>query len=301
MDIGDILDGTIRIYRAAPWTLIGIWGIIVGIPILVQQIAGLYSTELLFATDPDSPYLATEMYEVFESSEYWIANGIIILSLIVWFFTAPLANGSLVYAISELILGRQPGIWESISAVWPKFTRILTAWLYIFGIVIGCIIFALIPFIGILVIFLLIYILIHVMFVTQAVVLDDFPAWNALHRSGNLIKGRALRTAGIYLLVAIMITVIAFGLQQAVTLVDMGLRAIPGMPVTFAIAFGGVLLSLTNIILQPIGSIALTLLYYDLRVRKEGFDMVVLADEVAGYPVGRKYRVPYSASDNKWF
>jgi len=206
-----------------------------------------------------------------------------------------------VYAISELILGRQPGIWESISAVWPKFTRILTAWLYIFGIVIGCIIFALIPFIGILVIFLLIYILIHVMFVTQAVVLDDFPAWNALHRSGNLIKGRALRTAGIYLLVAIMIGVIAFGLQQAVTLVDMGLRAIPGMPVTFAIALGGVLLSLTNIILQPIGAIALTLLYYDLRVRKEGFDMVVLADEIAGYPAGRRYRVPYSASDNKWF
>jgi len=32
MDVGDILDSTIRIYRAAPWTLIGIWAVIVGVP-----------------------------------------------------------------------------------------------------------------------------------------------------------------------------------------------------------------------------------------------------------------------------
>ena len=36
MDVGDILDGTIRIYRAAPWTLIGIWAVIVGVPLAVQ-------------------------------------------------------------------------------------------------------------------------------------------------------------------------------------------------------------------------------------------------------------------------
>lgn len=127
MDVGDILDGTIRIYRAAPWTLIGIWAVIVGIPLSVQAVAGSWLTELMLVADPDSPTFSSDLIEVYQSPDFWIITGVMILSVVFWFFTAPLAQGSMVYAISELILGREPGIAESIRAVWPKFTRILVA------------------------------------------------------------------------------------------------------------------------------------------------------------------------------
>jgi hypothetical protein len=301
MDVGDILDGTIRIYRAAPWTLIGIWAVLVGLPVAVQAAAGSWLQELMLSIDPESPTFSSDLMEMYGTPDFWTPLGIAVISVIFWFFTARLANGSVVWAVSELILGRQPGIMESIRTVWPKFARILIASIFIYGIAIVLTLLSLIPLLGILFFFLLIYTLIHVLFATQAVVIDDFQPWNALHRSGNLIKGRALKTSSTYFLVLIMILVISYGLQGGLSLIDYFLRMIPGLPIALIIGFSGLLMTLANIIIQPFAAIALTLLYYDLRVRKEGFDMVVLADEIAGLPAGQRYRVPYSASDNKWF
>jgi hypothetical protein len=40
--------------------------------------------------------------------------------------------------------------------------------------------------------------------------------------------------------------------------------------------------NLVSLLLTPISAIAVTLLYYDFRIRKEGFDLEILSQSIAG-------------------
>jgi hypothetical protein len=44
----------------------------------------------------------------------------------------------------------------------------------------------------------------------------------------------------------------------------------------------GVLSGLTGLLLYPLNAIAVTLLYYDLRIRKEAFDLEMMSRALAG-------------------
>lgn len=105
---------------------------------------------------------------------------------------------------------------------------------------------------------------------TPALVLEDIGAGAALQRSWALTRRFRLRTIALLLLTAILI-------------------GIPFMGVTFFLTMfasaGALLLAqalamLVLMMLTPLIYCVLTLLYYDLRVRKEGFDLQVLADSL---------------------
>ena len=47
MDLGDILDGTIRVYRSRPWLFVSIIAVLAGIPMAIIQISGLQISEYI--------------------------------------------------------------------------------------------------------------------------------------------------------------------------------------------------------------------------------------------------------------
>lgn len=98
--------------------------------------------------------------------------------------------------------------------------------------------------------------------VSQVVVLEDLPrSTDALGRSWSLTKGYRL-TAFILMLVLGLVAGMPGGVANA-------LSALIGSPARVA----GALLAIT---LAPLPACGLTLYYYDLRVRKEAFDLQML-------------------------
>ncbi len=128
-------------------------------------------------------------------------------------------------------------------------------------------------------------------FCSLAALVEENSAKNALRRSSELVKGKWWRVFGItlgILLLALMIQLIlqfsllfVFGVTQSTggdgNLLEMlGRMFLPELTtwaglVTYVIQ--NVINHLVASLMLPIGVIGFTLLYFDLRIRKEGFDI----------------------------
>jgi len=301
MDAGDVLDGTIRVYRANPWVLIGIYAVIASVPIYFQQAAGQYFTYVTLRVMQKFADEGIEALNALQTTDFYASLGVMGGALVLSFFVAPLAQAAMVYAVSETILGRAVGVFECIGKILPRAWTIIGAYLLLGLIVLVPYIpivlfftmisgdprlyeeaFALFIPAFILAVFVLLYIWIKLLFIPQAVVLDDVGAVRAFGRSYSLTGGYWWRIFGIYMLVVLIVGIIAGLLEQGVKIADLGFRMVPGMSELGVAASSGVLLTMITLVIQPLTVIATTLLYYDLRVRKEGFDLLVLAASVAG-------------------
>ncbi len=96
----------------------------------------------------------------------------------------------------------------------------------------------------------------------------------ALGRSFALVSGNWWRTAGILLLVGILVSII----QSAIGALFTGIAAlVPGLSEDLRSGAVTVVAALVNAVVGAISPIAITMLYLDLRVRKEGVDLDQLA------------------------
>jgi hypothetical protein len=107
-----------------------------------------------------------------------------------------------------------------------------------------------------------------------ACVIEKIGAWAALKRSSSLSKG----TGGFYILAAVLAWMLSIGITLTVMTI---LALIPGLRgpqhaqafhLVMDIARRAVGFAVLALIL-PVYGIALTLLYYDQRIRLEGFDI----------------------------
>jgi hypothetical protein len=103
--------------------------------------------------------------------------------------------------------------------------------------------------------------------VRQTIVLEDIGPFAALGRSGILSKNNKLHILGALILVVILTTVVNVG---AVMLINLQ----PSKVIT------SVLATALTIVVYPIIPITETLLYFDARIRNEGFDVEYLASAV---------------------
>ena len=147
-----------------------------------------------------------------------------------------------------------------------------------------------------------------------AAVIEQKGAVAALARSRELVSGHFWHVFGTLIVLQILVNLVALIISWPVALgaqlaAGAAAGAGPGgMPmwVTFAQDFGDLITLVVSVVLSPIPPIAVTLIYYDLRVRKEGFDLQMMADHLglpppplAGGPppsvaprVGDGYSVP---------
>lgn len=108
---------------------------------------------------------------------------------------------------------------------------------------------------------------------TPALVLEDIRAGRAMSRSWQLTKGFRLRIVGLLFVVMVIVLIPMFALGIIGGMVGSGESR--STTVIFTAIIGVV-----SLIITPLLYCVLTLLYYDLRVRKEGYDLEVLAAEL---------------------
>ncbi len=104
-------------------------------------------------------------------------------------------------------------------------------------------------------------------FVPQVLVLERTRVFQAFRRSWTLVYGSSWRVLG-YLLLLSLIVAITGGILSAVA--GVALASIGGRE---GAALAGAIGAIAGILTEPIRAGGLTLLYYDLRIRKEGFDL----------------------------
>ena len=174
-----------------------------------------------------------------------------------------LATGAIIQSVGRHFLGRPVLVQRSYEYAWARFRNLVSAFALVLLILI-------IP--GILSVFiigipLLIFAVVVLLFVNHAVVIEQQGPTDALKRSWNVVQGNWWRTFGIFM--AMMLAVIGAAL---IVFLPAGIFLPPVVVSLLSAAF--------STVVTPLFTIAITVLYFDIRVRKEQYTHNDLAREL---------------------
>ena len=127
---------------------------------------------------------------------------------------------------------------------------------------------------GIITVVFLIIVFVRFVFGSTVLVVEGKKGSKALRRSWQLAKGSFWKIVGTLVLAGIMASVVegVLSIPGAVAFAEVGPAGWPFL------AIGG---SLAAIITTPFTTLITVLLYFDLRIRKEAFDLEVMAQEMS--------------------
>ncbi len=126
---------------------------------------------------------------------------------------------------------------------------------------------------------LIAYVIARMLLAFAVLMVEGHRGFAALNRSWRLSKGFGWRIVGIVLVTLVVVTVMEVTLESAVSpLVAAQYNA---GNIAVAQAVSGAASAVSGAFLAPVMSILLVMLYYDLRIRKEGFDLQMLARDLA--------------------
>lgn len=280
MSAGDILDNTLAIYKNKFSTIIPIslFGTLINFGVTVVFIVSLFIIMLILGLT--SPNFAPENSIVF----VLIAAPIILIFTTVYFYILYLQQGATVKLVSELFL-QQPANWFITAKLAIKKMGAFFGALTLVSLIV---LLPCIPAGGItggvlatgtqiksvwpllLVVWLIAggaasFLFFKYMFVPQVVMLENKTGFMALQKSASLFSKRAWPIIGVTTALYLFITTMS------------GILVVVG----FIPFVGGFIQMAASIFLQPLFFIGTTLIYYDVRIRTEGFDLLVLAEELA--------------------
>ena len=196
----------------------------------------------------------------------FLSNDALVASLsLAGLFTGLLANGATAYAVSQQYLGRKVSAGTCYVAALNNAVSLLMAAIAFFLAWAGAAILSFL-LIGIP---LLIYISATYFFYVPAIMIEGQRPIAALARSAELVRGSWWRVFGIGIVFVILL------------LVGLFIASIPGfLMVLISEPLGNLLLNMGAVFFTPIGLVGTTLVYLDLRVRKEGYTLETLASEI---------------------
>jgi len=253
MRVGETLDAAIKLYRQHWKTLMGIAAFVI-IPLAFVQQATTWAVIRPF--EPVDP---------FESVD---ASGLALtlaFSALQFLIIQPFLAGAYARAVSEAYLGRAPDIGSTYRAALPLIPAILWVTILQGLAVLGGVILLVIPA------FLF---FVRFAFGPAVVVVEGSRGTDAMRRSWRLAKDHFWRLFGTIVLAGIIASIVSGILYLPLGAVATGM----GSSGWIVAALG---YSLAEVITAPFSIAVTVLLYFDLRIRKEGFDLAVMAEEIA--------------------
>jgi hypothetical protein len=272
LGIGEILDVAIKVYRARFATLVKVVGIVVGPVSVVTALVQVSSF-------PDGAQLGTAPEEVSPDTDFEFAElGTFVAGLVVVgvlsFIASQLATAASFRVVSGAYLDEEPGWKESL-----RFARSRLGPLVWLSIVLGF--FLVLGFLACIVPG--VYLWGAWAVAVPVLLLEDHRGQHALRRSRALVRGRWWPTAAVL--------VLAFLLAGIVQSIFSGLLAgavvAAGTNDLVNAAAQAVANTAASVLTTPFSAAVTTAVYFDLRVRKEGFDLELLARRVGVEPPDR--------------
>jgi hypothetical protein len=272
LSLGEILDRTFSLYRRNFLLFFGI----TAIPQLLILALNLVQAMLTKPTIPLAK-LPVEQLQAGPSSGL-LAFGVVgaIVAIIIYMVAYLFAQGGTVYAVSELYLGRQTTIGASLSRMRGQLGSLFGV-LFLNGLVVMvATLFLIIP--GI-------YLACRLITCVPAALLEDLGPRASLERSFRLTQGSAGRSFVIFLLYFILVYAAVFLFMLPFTfMVAISAKDPSMMRVWLALSHVGEFLA--GVLVAPVLTIATAVFYYDLRVRKEAFDLQLMMNPSGASPAG---------------
>jgi len=272
LSLGEILDRTFTLYRRHFVLFLGI----TAFPHLL--ILGLNLAQLFLIRVPTLP--VKPPVEQFQGgiNSGLLAFGIFggLIGLIVYMVAYLFSQGGTIYAVSELYLGRTTTIGASLRRMWGQLANLFGVSLLNGLAILGATLFLIIP--GI-------YVACRLITCIPAALLEDLGARESLARSFRLTKDYAGRAFVIYLL--FLAILYACTLLFAVPFgVGVALNANNPAMLRLWSAFADVGGFVAQVLVGPIFLIAISVFYFDLRVRKEAFDLQLMMNPSGAVSAG---------------
>lgn len=261
MTVGDILDRGLKILLARLGTfyvisLLTLW------PLLLLQLAAPLLTMSGPTTAPDPAILLGGM-------------GGVLGALVLLIVLAPIGTAAVLHIIGQEYVDEPAGVGDSFRFALGRFLPLLgTSILYGLLMIVGyfaCCVGA-------------IYVAVFYGLFAQIVVMENLGGMDALNRSKDLVTGFGWRVFGLLILLVIITLMIQLTVTLPLRVVlpatetvqtqfgpQEKLISYPNFAIQTAVAF------LISIVAQSYQSVCFTLLYFDLRIRKEGFDLELAA------------------------
>jgi hypothetical protein len=188
-------------------------------------------------------------------------------------FVTLCAFAAITVAISDMCLGEQPGVLRSYRRLrGPVIRRLAWANIIQLAVLAGATLLLVIP--GLIM-------MVRLLFTPIVATLENCRGVAALKRSAALGKGMYWRNAGVLLvLIAVFFGLgIAFGLVNIIIALALG-TGIEGGPQSVSAIVTRTGTALVTMLTYPLMFTAMTLMYYDMRVRKESYDLNTLAEDL---------------------
>lgn len=257
MTMGDILDGAFRLYRANFKTIL----------IVISVVAG--PIQLLSALSRRGEFGGGSVFNVFSNQTTTQNNGVSVGSGVALLATGllslvalPYAGGAISRVVSASYMGgaELPGsaLRATLRRAWPLLAAsILVHILEALGLVL-----VILPGLMLMALYVC---------VAPAIVIEGLGPIQGMKRSWALNRPRMWRVMGIAILSGLVVTIVGsvFSAPLEAAAASVGFRW--GWILLF---LGGLLGSLVTLSLN---AIIATLLYFDGRIRQEGFDLQILA------------------------
>ena len=271
LSIGELLDRTFSLYRRNFLLFIGISAI----PQLLVLALQLAQTAFMPSKVPMQPSTPTDFQVAgsgFSTGGVLGFLGVAIVGLIVYVFAYLFSQGGTVFAVSELYLGRATTIGQSLGRVRGELGSLFGV-IILNGLVTG--------FSFLLLIIPGIYMACRLCVCIPAALLENLGPRESLERSFGLTKDNAGRA----FLILLLYSAILYG---ALFLFDIpfaiGIQIESHNPsmVRLLTALMQVGNFIAGVMVTPVLTIASSIFYFDLRVRKEAFDLQLMMNPLAG-------------------
>jgi hypothetical protein len=269
LGIGEILDVSLKIAWRNAGTLVRIVLFVVAPAQALSALVQVSASPDLY--DPGGGFGGFEDTSTTSESDAWTFFAGLAVAGLIGFIAGQLATGASFKAVAQAYLGERTNWKDSLRFALRRFHSIL--WIVILtGIVIlVALFFCLVPGIWLWVSFAV---------ALPALMTEGLRGRKALARSFRLVRGRWWRTAVLLVLAFLLVSIVSGIISFAVAAVAV---VRPDNP--FVLFLIGALSSTAGaLVTTPFSAAYHTVLYFDLRVRKEAFDLQLLAQSVGVEP-----------------
>jgi len=266
--VGEVLDGAIKLYVRNARTLIGIVAV-VSVPL--QIISGLVLLSVITKGDqvPGNLFaLHLQQSQNGTTSTQSVNGAVQIVRLVITAVTGTLCTAACVRAVSDAYSDRAPSIAASLGVAVRRLPMLI--------------VMEIVRYVGLALAFIALIIPGVWLYgawavATPSLLVEDLGPLKALGRSRRLVRRRWWPVAAVLLVSNILAAVVDSALQALFGAVD-GFSSHPAVVLgVLAVVLGA---TVSSILVQPFTAAVTTVLYYDLRVRHEGYDLEVLADQL---------------------
>lgn len=298
--LGELLDQAIRLYRRNFLTFVGIIAVVY-VPItILQTAAGALMTSSMLGLSQSSPE------QIFSNPQYWIGMlSTFVLVFVQIFLVQGIATGALARAVGDNYLGRQTGIFEAYRGIGKSWPSLLGALLFL-GLlsIVAMLWWIIVPCVGWFTgAGMMVFLAGAVAPLTApSVILEEKGAIAGVRRAWSLARRRFWPLLGYVFVLYLFSLIIVNGPAGIVSLL------LTGAVDTFSDSTSYIVIStivqalvtlIATLIYYPLQMTAFTLIYFDLRVRTEGFDIALSAMQLDPASESQMMPAPPPATDER--